>query len=118
MKHYTSIKQSKKLLELGLSPESADMCWEWNDSHNIWHYVPNIIRPTTFDNIKKCIPCWSVGALMGLIPLPVLSKKSDVKWQCISIYKNKECHYVESDSSINACYKMVTWLLEMGYIKK
>lgn len=139
MKHYTTIEQSKKLLELGLSPESAD-----------WHYHYDF----DFDELETCptfteeddhyvlfpqdIPCWSVGVLMELM-------KSTSDWSSfltfiLDTYDNKGEHLtnvwrltfetkhytiaqivrkdIYKDNIIDACFEMVCYLLENGYIGK
>lgn len=48
---YTNIEQSKKLLKLGLSLESADM---------IFDGVGYVKSPNT-------LPCWSIGALLEVL---------------------------------------------------
>lgn len=92
-RHYTTVEQSKKLLELGLSPESADMVWgsvcyegsPENGDENGWNcyldpstnhfYYADLLESYSYDgdNEKKypSIPCWSVGALRRLLPLGI-----------------------------------------------
>lgn len=120
MQHYTTIEQSKKLVKLGLNPDTADMCM-WESEGKIYVYV---CKP---DDIN-CTPCWSLGALLELMPkiqeddndggcCPNLCKGwSNGQWHCVyrrSIYITKWY-----DSSIDAAFEMVCWLLENGYIKK
>ena len=141
MKHYTSIKQSKKLLELGLSPESADMWWLYipakGDYIACTHEEPDpnyINRMKAFYGIIECaIPCWSVGALMDLLPEYIaVETESQIIYcypqtykQCFQ-YKGHDyihdnsiilCEFRHS-SYIENCFEMVCWLLENGYIKK
>ena len=106
--NYTSIEQSKKLLKLGLNPESSDM---------------------------ECgIPCWSVGALFEILPDEIKAKndigeyvytfrmmdKRTIEYGC---YINKFDDYWKpmisyaGDDFLDVCYNMVVWLLENGYIK-
>ena len=126
----TTIKQSKKLLELGLSPESADMCYLSEES-----LVPKVIYNgmAFFDSkeerLTNTIPCWSLGALLELMPKKI--KKDDVKlpfhlfqfkdtWGVQYGYPN-ETEYavlIENKTPLEAAYNMVVWLLENNYIKK
>ncbi len=88
-RHYTTVEQSKKLLEIGLSPESADMLWgsvcyegsPENGDENGWNcyldpstnhfYYADLLESYSYDedDEKKypSIPCWSVGALLDII---------------------------------------------------
>jgi len=88
MKSYTDISQSKTLSKI-LSLESADMLWE---QHGAEPYVT--IKPWT--TIGKsigchCISAWSLSALLGVLPLPQLSKdklgSGKVGWM-VSVYHN------------------------------
>ena len=121
--NYTSIEQSKKLLELGLSPESADM-----------HYliVPDkqlemlhtgcdlrVMQEVNKED-KIFIPCWSVGALLEIIPqchihTPYPDENDYVCWSTHSDLIDKEDL---GKSAIEALYNMVVWLLENNYINK
>ena len=139
--YYTSIEQSKKLLKLGLNPESADM---WYSYYGNSKYNPTIaykgqqwflcqIRNSLHDDI----PCWSLGALLEVMPEQIIY--SDFKPFPLGLFKgNKEEHskyghywiqYFATDSGgahiqtnghspIEAAYSMVVWLLENNYIKK
>ena len=66
-KNYTTPEQSKKLLELGLPIESADMAVFYTP-HN--PYDPFIIGNdmTIWRDLKKGygVPCWSVGRLIEI----------------------------------------------------
>lgn len=125
--NYTSIEQSKKLLELGLNPESADMYYEDDISVEIghpWH--------------EQHIPCWSVGALMKLLPSEISTGDEWHNKYQIDIRKYDRTFYQiafgndrglsgswhdristkECDNLLDACFNMICWLLENGYIKK
>ena len=127
MKHYTTIEQSKKLLELGLRPETADMGYngvEYRDIRKIRY--DNVA--TTMPNMDS-IPCWSLGSLLSVMPFiednkiiynPLLTK-SEFGY-CVT-YFSKESKFIWRGSgfyktSIEAAYSMVVWLLENRYIKK
>ena len=60
-KYYTTIEQSKKLLEIGIAPTSADMFFT-KYSELPWTNSPN----RALNEIEE-IPCWSVGALLEAI---------------------------------------------------
>lgn len=74
MKHYTSIEQSKKLLSLGLSPETADMVYlKYADSNNstlrFEGAAPMVLMDIPIDEIDyETLPCWSLGALLEMMP--------------------------------------------------
>lgn len=80
MKHYTSIEQSKKLLELGLNPETSDMCYKTLDVDNAESdddVVFDLVCRPYSDYLKyviplglnyKAVPCWSIDGLLSLTP--------------------------------------------------
>lgn len=69
----TSIEQSKKLLELGINPETADMCFD-KGVHSIKAHLEcdPIITYFTKDQynelVDRYVPAWSLNALIELLP--------------------------------------------------
>jgi len=140
MQHYTTIEQSKKLVNLGLNPGSADMCYiqHFDESYNEVTFIEeDPILTYTIDTID--LPCWSLGTLLELMPkvisIPVDERSSyfyRLEWQfandnslryittnrgrcLIDIHSDSD---VKGKSFIETAYEMVCWLLEKGYIKK
>ena len=68
----TSLEQSKKLIELGIDVNTADMCWcirklQWgeiNETIIAYPMLPNQEKSGDF----KFIPAWSLSALLELLP--------------------------------------------------
>lgn len=137
IKSYTDLNQSKKLAEI-LPIESADMYYqyalpksdkirynpilgnpiealEWYNKGYI-HFGKN---PLTLN--EYCIPCWSLSALLGLMPTDdkkdeyyvVIESHSD--YHTVS-YRNCWDGCVHSDYSeeslLDAAFKMICWLKE------
>jgi hypothetical protein len=80
--NYTTIEQSKKLLELGLNPESADMWWTPLNWQLTEYYVE--VKQDGIGTPKNPLPCWSLGALLELIP--------DIP-DCTILFAKSECEY-------------------------
>ena len=59
---YTSKEQSKRLVEMGINPETADLSFYYKDDE------PQIIEYSKRNNKRFWIPCWSLVALLNLIP--------------------------------------------------
>lgn len=124
--NYTTVEQSKKLLELGLNPETADMWWTPLNWQLTEYYVE--VKQDGIGTPKNPIPCWSLGALMELMPkikededdggcYPTLCKGYNTdKWHCV--YKSSIYITNWYNTSIDAAFEMVVWLLENDYIKK
>ena len=123
--NYTSIEQSKKLLELGLRPETADMYWRESYSENLGlRYYPTVIwRGYQYNEKHGDIPCWSTGALIDLLPEEIkyrdewCSLELDKDW--IS-YESCRIQPVVSEKTpmIVMLCKVIGWLLENNYLNK
>ena len=131
MKHYTSIEQSEKLLELGLSPETADMFYNEEPDETYRKDIvdtkyPMIIREGQKHYLEEYgIPCWSFGALFDLMPkikefyYPSLYKCSfDVTACMYSTQEHDIFKIYTGKDSLEAAFNMVVWLLENNYINK
>ena len=118
--NYTSVEQSKHLLELGLKPDTADMFWLF-DSKDTWE--PVVFNWEQHQDTKD-IPCWSVGQLLSL--MPVVIRKDKRHYYTLHtighrkvVYSQNRCvfHKEIANPLIDACYAMMIWLLENNYIK-
>ena len=127
-RHYTSIEQSKRLLELGLNPKTADMCYMYAkfDGESEPQYFASLSKAKTND-----ISCWSEGALLDLIPSKIYGPvpkdhptelmicKSDGKVNVMYFDWTGIQHGPDfnDDNYIDALYNCTVWLLENNYIK-
>lgn len=112
--NYTSIEQSKKLVEYGLDRDTADLVYQFNFLTNTNDEQPNLVYGTLHDTSLSNIPCWSVGALMKAMCrvkcyYPHLCRHADTgKFICCcSKYDTPEY-----DAPIDACFDMMCWLFE------
>ena len=133
MKHYTSIKQSKKLLELGLNPESADMFYSYHyayEDETGWEGYEDYPSGEPYANYShneggwkkkgESLPCWSVGALLELIPnygILNIGGKCNITFYSTPRISSRCTNAIEKMTLFDACYEMVVWLLENNYIK-
>jgi hypothetical protein len=124
IKTCTDLQQSKKLIELGIDVNTADMYWQ--DIGGVTILTFEIIGVDTPKD--SVIPAWSFTALFELIP-PYLgefndgidfgfSKSMNGKWYSAHYIKlndnglatfNKT---VTGDTAIDAAFNMVCWLKE------
>ena len=132
MKSYTDITQSKKLAEI-LPIESADMYWlNWHiDSTESKYEVFVVDKSDKYINFfnsytvavdnKEIIPCWSLSALLNILPHCiddrydlVLGKLSDdTGWYvCYDDIDHFTRFYVTQSDLIDACIEMIVWLKE------
>ena len=147
MTHYTTIEQSKKLVELGLDPLTSDMYYSFTGEHikdakdedfSVSVGLASAIRDKHFSyRYGYVIPCWSLGALLEIMPEQITysyfepfplgffkgSKEEYSKYGHYWIQYFCTEHggaYIQTNghTTIEAAYNMVCWLLENGYIKK
>lgn len=118
IKSYTDIEQAKKLAEI-LPIESADnVIVSFGDRYGVKTVVMpketlDVIR-TPFADIRETTMCWSLAALLGVLPYPSLHKTC-IGWRCDTY--NEYCTKCElgvtTDNPIDACYKMIIRLNEL-----
>ena len=94
------------------------------DSHNITKYKNNEFTIGSMSFSKDCIPAWSLGALLAIIPkkeapyIKYLNEPpfddEEYRWEC-GLPDLIGC---PGSSPIEAAFQMVCWLLENGYIGK
>lgn len=117
MKAYTNIEQSKKLAEI-LPLESADMFWIHveREGFNDWWKVETIQR--SFIRRSMNIPCWSLAALLSLMPKiehmkPFIDLTPNLDSEEVAIYYHSEdSPYIVKDNLVDACYEMILKLNE------
>ena len=127
---YTTLEQSKKLVELGLDPFTADMLY-----YTLTPDIPVCKKPFIFNGQDMEIPCWSLAALISLMPnkLENLSTPNTSVWLEIgsriveyrrqnnidqSTINNDEMPSFRGIDLITNAFDMVCWLIEENYIKK
>lgn len=118
MKAYTDLEQSKMLANI-LPLESADMhyaTWTILDGE----FIVSQNQGSTIENLQEdygnqIIPCWSLAALVGILPRVNIEKET---WSD-DTYKYRVKAYIGDgyvgdwfDNPIDACYDMIITLHE------
>jgi len=125
--NYTSKEQSKKLVELGLNPETADMFYSRRPTGNSEYSTFPDFKPEGRLEVftKVDLPCWSLGALLEVIPDSIKDREllihktpyqNTMMWEIG--YGYNEIDNRISKSLLNAVYNTVIWLLENGHLKE
>lgn len=136
--HFTTLEQSKKLLELGLPLTSADMFYRptRDEYGNVDGYFdqPEIMTDNAMMFFHQCnyVPCWSLSTLIDLLPSNFIHEGIGYY-----IYLNKETnkdnkpqyfvqYFTAEDSSfdiivirdnfVDACYEMISELKERNML--
>ena len=103
----TSIEQSKKLIELGIDVNTADMFWTYdftiNDINGI-NVISNKFKPEEND-----ISAWSLSALLKQMPSGklLLQDLKTAKYKLIGYNKDTDFY----NDPIDAVVDMMIWLL-------
>lgn len=110
IKSYTDLEQSKKLAEI-LPLESADMGYLWNGISFCEYPVSN---QTIFKRIEN-IPCWSLAALLSVIPNYKLSSEHNYH-TCAAETSFGKVAVVWFDNPIDVCYELILKLHELNLL--
>ena len=105
----TNIEQSKKLVELGIDVNSADMHWQYVEEDNgqlQWFYFPKDFSI----NQKESIPAWSLTALMELMPEHFALDYIENKWMAYNTKFGTKS--INANNPLDAVFEMVCWLKE------
>lgn len=136
MKSYTDIEQSRKLAEI-LPLESADYCFGIDDETLHYNNSPYPCAWKDYSCKEYYIPCWSLAALLNLLPNEISTGERYCDKYQIDIRKydggdNTTLYQIaygnnrglsgswhdmintsEKESAIDACYDMIIRLNEL-----
>ena len=117
----TSIEQSRRLLELGLKKETADICYSF-DSVITQPFIPSDIFRCVVDTDtenKNTIPAWSLHRLVSL------TNTDDIKIACNekhcwggNVLKIAQRKAFEKDNLYDNLIDCIEWLIKEGYFNK
>ena len=117
IKNYTDINQSKKLAEI-LPLESADMLFQLGENK----YADSIRVPLTKEHWEQMIPainpCWSLAALLGVLPDIHLKKYiyDGITKYYTTLVGIKQFNSEHYDNPIDACVAMIEKLNELNLL--
>ena len=109
MKSYTDLEQSKELAEI-LPIESADMYYTPYPNDEYWYDIPNFGKA---DLKFNQLPCWSLTALLDVIPYCSLRRFVDGNWIVSAEFSlNGYRESQPNKSAVDACVEMIITLQE------
>lgn len=125
-KKVTTLEQSKRLLDAGLNPNTADLYYTIFDGNCVPHLVLTEMTDRHWKDLcpRVYTPCWSVGALMDVLPISSAlgnGEESGKKyWICKYIGEGNSSKTRDGlgNTQIEACINLITLLLEEGIIEK
>lgn len=110
----TSLEQSKKLIELGIDVNTADMHYSTWTILNEGEYILSPNQGETIEELQEdygnqVIPAWSLSALLRLMPNFNMFKRTiECRIETTNHLIDKAC------DPIDAAFEMVVWLKENG----
>ena len=100
----TSVEQSRKLIELGIDTDTADMLWTYdftvNDINGV-NVISKYLKPE-----EKDIPAWSLTALMNVLDRGALFK-TPKGWACQFYIEYKAITGNYYSNPVDACFEIV-----------
>ena len=103
----TTIEQSKRLIELGLNADTADMYY-------VEYYGNTYLTSMDKEFDKRTDTyAWSLSRLLELMPSATLDSSNDHYFRLRCMEKFTEWH----DNAIDTAYEMMCYLLENKLIK-
>jgi hypothetical protein len=120
IKSFTDLQQSKKLAEF-LPLESADMWWNFysvttdDTTPQIIHLDTPWVGNFNWDNKPDNIPCWSLAALLDILPDYTLQTNTD---GTVFVFCDSKRPMVSGSYSdpVDACYEMIIHLHEQNLL--
>lgn len=124
---WTTLEEAQQLVKAGLPVETADMYWAPDaDTVVPTPYITKTDNETLIPAYKGAIPCWSLGALVSLLPevsmdgircYPVIRKPIYTgQWQTAYVNGLYVTHHYET--SIEAVIEMIIWLLNNKFYEQ
>jgi hypothetical protein len=139
---YTTIEQSRKLAEI-LPLESADMHYNnasikginYVDEHRAelmeYNRAIKVLSKYTINPLFEVIPCWSLAALLNILPETIEDEYGEYDLEINMIYKKPEyvricdCHHSDFPSwewddtkeLLDNIVEAVIWLNNNGYLR-
>lgn len=122
MKAFTDVRQGEILKKI-LPLESADMHYnnvsikginyvdEYKAELMDYNTAQKVLSKYLVNPMFGIIPCWSLAALLSLLPRPTLHQTNDGKWYC-DITDNRTYFSKHYDNPVDACVEMVLKLHE------
>lgn len=128
----TTFEQSKRLLELGLNPETADMCFFRSTDEDVENpYTRLVVDDYMINTLEDDdnIPAWSLHRLIELCPEYInIDGYADTSYW-IKIYKHDNkiiyendydrwIYLGDSDNLFDTFIDCIEWLIKEGHFNK
>jgi hypothetical protein len=113
MRNCTNLSQSKDLKKY-LPLNSADMYYTPPLVNGFTEYLVHPIRKLSIDwEVEQAIPCWSLTALINILPSSTLDISDDHYCRVSTMNRSSEWH----GNPVDACVEMIKRLHNLGLMK-
>ena len=123
----TDVNQSKKLIELGIPKNTADMHYStWTIVSEDGEFIVSVSQQgETIEELQKeygnqIIPAWSLDALLNIINTNYYTTlyHDGIAWNIDIIHHDnvKEKHSVYANTPVDACYEMILKLKNLSLL--
>lgn len=103
----TTIEQSKRLLELDLNPNTADMSWTLAPISSEYPHASLIPYSKTMNRLTyNILPAWSLHRLIAMLP--------DRNRGCLTDY----CDLRTCGNIYDEVISLIEWMIENGHFNK
>lgn len=106
MKTFTDFNQSKILAKF-LPVESADLYYLAKDDRGTEFFSNPSVKDGVCEDID--VPCWSLAALLCVLPYPYIEQSYRGKWTC-KVEQRNITFLREASNPVDACYEMIVEL--------
>ena len=117
----TTVEQSKRLMELGLKKETADMRLRWLYCHRDEDYYQPI--PNDFASSYDDTLAWSLHRLIELMPEVIFDAllcvfKDSIRYEALVFDRIEVLNDVVSDNIYDNAIATIEWLIKEDYFNK
>ena len=111
---WTTLEEAQQLIKAGLSVETADMCYPHSIKGGADSYDANPMPCSSLDYPYE-MPCWSLGALVHLLPLNIQIRKLYSGYPIVAYCIDQSLHSMtfaeKRETLIESCINMIILLL-------
>jgi len=127
--NYTTLEQSKKLVELGINPNTADMhIISYSNDRGGYFYTSLCYSKWDAEHTEGYFPCWSLGALLKIIPTKIgkhldywLTMETTTACNYVLFYKNiysneEICISSKNKNPLDSAVDLIKKLTKEGFL--
>lgn len=115
----TTLEQSKRLLELGVKPETADMYY-WYEGNP--YYCPYSLKlqdkVMPYELREEDVPSWSLSRLLEMMPDRAGELTFKIIYPVVGYFSSDIGRFYADADIFNNCVDMIEWLIKGRYFNQ